>query len=158
LLDLSPADLGVSRWSDLEWRSAQDMREIETSAGKIAARGEAIRLLGASETPAATTLLLDLLDQPPEEFRRVMIADYDNRNPEAMKKLIGGGAKLSYFPKAVMEAAYKASNEVNDSLAEANPEFKAILPGWIKYRRDQASWFRVVEAELDNFTFTNVTK
>jgi TRAP-type mannitol/chloroaromatic compound transport system substrate-binding protein len=87
-----------------------------------------------------------------------MIADYDNRNPDAMKKLIGSGAKLSYFPKAVMEAAYKASNETNDSLAEANPEFKAILPGWLKYRREQASWFRVVEAELDNFTFTNVTK
>ncbi len=87
-----------------------------------------------------------------------MIADYDNRNPDALKKLIGAGAKLSYFPKSVMEAAYKASNETNDSLAESNPEFKAILPGWLKYRRDQASWFRVVEAELDNFTFTNVTK
>jgi len=87
-----------------------------------------------------------------------MIADYDNRNPEALRKLVGGGAKLSYFPKPVMEAAFKASNEVNESLAGSNADFKAILPGWLKYRRDQASWFLVAEAELDNFTFNSVTK
>lgn len=87
-----------------------------------------------------------------------MIADYDNRNPEALKKLVGAGAKLSYFPKPVMEAAFKASNELNESLAASNADFKAILPGWSKYRRDQAAWFLVAEAELDNFTFSHVTK
>lgn len=86
-----------------------------------------------------------------------MIADYDNRNPEAIKKLVGQGAKLSYFPKPVMDAAFKASNELMNELAESNPDFKAMLPGWLKYRRDQASWFRVAEAELDNYTFANVT-
>ncbi|MNZ96574.1 Alpha-keto acid-binding periplasmic protein TakP precursor [compost metagenome] len=87
-----------------------------------------------------------------------MLADYDNRNPEAIRRLVGQGAKLSYFPKAVMEASYKAANDLMDELAASNPDFKAIWPQWQKYRRDQASWFRVAEAELDNFTFAHVTK
>jgi TRAP-type mannitol/chloroaromatic compound transport system substrate-binding protein len=87
-----------------------------------------------------------------------MIADYDNRNPEAIKKLVGLGAKLSYFPKPVMDAAFQASNELMNELSETNPDFKAMLPSWLKYRREQASWFRVAEAELDNYTFANVTK
>ena len=87
-----------------------------------------------------------------------MLADYDNRNPDAIRRLVGQGAKLSYFPKAVMEASYKATNELMNELAESNPDFKAIWPQWQKYRREQASWFRVAEAELDNFTFAHVTK
>jgi TRAP-type mannitol/chloroaromatic compound transport system substrate-binding protein len=87
-----------------------------------------------------------------------MIADYDHRNPEAIKRLVGQGAKLSYFPKAVMDAAFKASNDINNELADSNADFKAMLPGWLRYRRDQASWFRVAEAELDNYTFANVTR
>lgn len=87
-----------------------------------------------------------------------MLADYDARNPDALKRLIGQGAKLAYFPKSVMEAAFKASNELMNELAEKNPDFKAMLPGWLKFRRDQASWFRIAEAELDNYTFSAVTK
>ncbi|MDM0065447.1 TRAP transporter substrate-binding protein [Variovorax sp. J31P207] len=87
-----------------------------------------------------------------------MLADYDARNPEALKKLIGQGAKLAYFPKPVMEAAFKASAELLAELSEKNPDFKAVLPQWTKSRRDQASWFRVAEAELDNYTFSAVVK
>ncbi|CAB5713174.1 Extracytoplasmic solute receptor protein yiaO [Delftia tsuruhatensis] len=87
-----------------------------------------------------------------------MLADYDFRNPEALKRLVGQGARLSYFPRPVMDAAFKASGELFDELAAANPDFKALLPGWLKFRRDQASWFRVAEAELDNYTFARVTQ
>jgi TRAP-type mannitol/chloroaromatic compound transport system substrate-binding protein len=87
-----------------------------------------------------------------------MLADYDARNPEALKKLIGQGAKLAYFPKPVMEAAFKASSELFNELADKNPDFKAVLPQWTKWRRDQASWFRVAESELDNYTFAAVTR
>jgi len=87
-----------------------------------------------------------------------MLADYDWRNPEALKRLIGQGAKLAYFPKPVMDAAFKASAELMDELAEKNADFKSVLPQWRKVRRDQASWFRVTEAELDNYTSAAVTK
>ena len=41
-----------------------------------------------------------------------MLAHYDARNPLALRKLIAGGAKVSFFPKEVMDAAYNASQEL----------------------------------------------
>jgi TRAP-type mannitol/chloroaromatic compound transport system substrate-binding protein len=82
-----------------------------------------------------------------------MLAKYDATNPDALKRLIGQGAKVAYFPKAVMDASYKASMDVFNELAESNPDFKAMYPQWQQFRRSQASWFRVAEAELDNYTF-----
>lgn len=87
-----------------------------------------------------------------------MLADYDARNPEALKKLIGQGAKLSYFPRDVMVAAFKASDELWGELSAKNPEFKAIYPKWQQFRQNQASWFRVAENALDNFTFAELAK
>jgi TRAP-type mannitol/chloroaromatic compound transport system substrate-binding protein len=85
-----------------------------------------------------------------------MMAKYDAVNPDALKRLIGQGAQLSYFPKAVMDACYKTSMEVFDELSKASPDFKAIYPQWRAFRKNQAAWFRVAEAELDNYTFAAV--
>lgn len=87
-----------------------------------------------------------------------MLADYDARNPDALKKLIGQGAKISYFPKDLMSAAYKASDELWGELSAKSADFKAIYPKWNQFRQSQASWFRVAETALDNFTFAAVTK
>lgn len=87
-----------------------------------------------------------------------MLADYDARNPDALKKLIAEGAKVSYFPRDVMDAAFKASGELNDELSAKNPEFKAIYSKWQPFRIAQASWFRVAEAALDNFTIAALAK
>ncbi len=87
-----------------------------------------------------------------------MLAEYDARNPDALKKLIGQGAKLSYFPKDLMTAAYNASSELFDELSVKNADFKAIYPKWQQFRQSEASWFRVAESALDNFTFAAVTK
>ncbi|MGV3655427.1 MAG: TRAP transporter substrate-binding protein [Noviherbaspirillum sp.] len=87
-----------------------------------------------------------------------MLAKYDARNPDALKKLLGQGAKLSFFPKDVMDAAFKASNELFNELAAKNPDFKAIYPQWKQFQHNQASWFRVAESALDNYTFAAVTR
>ena len=41
-----------------------------------------------------------------------MLAKYDALNPTALKQLVAGGAKVLAFPQAVMEASFKASQEV----------------------------------------------
>lgn len=86
-----------------------------------------------------------------------MIAHYDAANPAALRKLIGAGTQLRYFPRDVMDAAYKASQELWGELSEKNPDFKAIYPAWKQFQQDQASWFRVAENALDNYTFNAVT-
>jgi TRAP-type mannitol/chloroaromatic compound transport system substrate-binding protein len=87
-----------------------------------------------------------------------MLALYDSRNPEALKRLIAGGAKVSYFPRDVMDAAYKASQELWTELVAKNPDFAAIYPGWKQYQEEQVSWFRVAEAALDGYTFNAVSR
>ena len=87
-----------------------------------------------------------------------MLAKYDAKNPAALRKLVAGGAKLGYFPKDVMEAAYKASQELWTELSGKNPDFAKIYPEWKKFQESEASWFRVAENALDNFTFNEVLK
>ncbi|HVR52607.1 MAG TPA: TRAP transporter substrate-binding protein [Pseudorhodoferax sp.] len=87
-----------------------------------------------------------------------MLARYDATNPGALKQLIAGGAKLAYFPRDVMDAAYKASQEVWKELSEKNPDFAAIFPQWQTFQREQVEWFRVAEAALDGYTFNAVSR
>ena len=85
-----------------------------------------------------------------------MLAHYDALNPDALRKLVSGGAKLGYFPKDVMDATFKASQDLWKDLSASNPDFAAIFPAWQKFQQSQASWFRVSEQSLDNYTFAAV--
>ena len=82
-----------------------------------------------------------------------MLAHYDAKNPSALRKLIAGGAKIALFPKDVMDATYNASQELWVELSAKSPDFAAIFPDWKAFQQSEASWFRVAEATLDNYTF-----
>ncbi len=84
-----------------------------------------------------------------------MLAHYDAKNPEALKKLVAGGAQLRQFPKPVMEAAQKAAFEIYDEAAAKSAHFRRIYAQWLKFRNDQFLWFRVAEMGYDNFTFNS---
>lgn len=86
------------------------------------------------------------------------LTHYDALNPKALRELIAQGAKLSLFPKDVMDAAYQASQELWEELAGKNADFAKIYPQWKAYQKDQAAWFRVAESPLDNFTFRQLNK
>ena len=87
-----------------------------------------------------------------------MLAHYDAVNPGALRKLIAAGAQLRYFPRDVMDASYNASQELWTELTQKNPDFAAIFPEWKKYQQEEASWFRIAESSLDNYTFAAVTR
>ena len=78
-------------------------------------------------------------------------AAYDARNPGALKQLVIGGAKLRAFPQDVLEAAYKASNEIYKEISDANPRFKKLLDAAVAFRSDQYLWWQVSEYTFDNF-------
>jgi len=82
-----------------------------------------------------------------------MLADYDARNPMALKKLIGEGTRVSYFPRDVMNAAFAATEQTMQELADRSESFRTIYPKWKAFREMEASWFRVADTTLDNFTF-----
>ncbi|MFN8893572.1 MAG: ABC transporter substrate-binding protein, partial [Betaproteobacteria bacterium] len=80
-----------------------------------------------------------------------MQARYDARNPAALKRMVGSGVKLFRFPRDVMEAAFKASQELNSEIGAKNPAFKKIHDDYMGFRRDANLWFRFSEATFDDF-------
>ena len=84
-----------------------------------------------------------------------MEAKYDAQNPPALRRLVASGTQLRPFPRAVMEAAEKASYEVYDEMSAKSPHFKRIYPEWKKFRDEQFLWFRVAEQTYDNYSFNS---
>jgi TRAP-type mannitol/chloroaromatic compound transport system substrate-binding protein len=83
----------------------------------------------------------------------MMMAAYDAKHPNALKRLVGGGAQLRTFPRPVLDACYKATQEVLGGFADKSPEFKKIYADWQKFRDDQNLWFRVAEHSLDSYRY-----
>jgi len=89
------------------------------------------------------------------EVTTLMEAKYDAQNPPALRRLVASGTQLRPFPRAVMEAAEKASYEVYDEMSAKSPHFKRIYPEWKKFRDEQFLWFRVAEQTYDNYSFNS---
>jgi TRAP-type mannitol/chloroaromatic compound transport system substrate-binding protein len=84
----------------------------------------------------------------------MMMAEYDAKHPAALKRLVGGGAQLRTFPRPVLDACYKATQEVLGEFAAKSPEFKSIYEPWQRFRDDQNLWFRVAEHTLDSYRYS----
>ncbi len=80
-----------------------------------------------------------------------MQAKYDARNPGALKKLVAEGTKLRPFPQPVMDACYKAAQEVYVETAAKNANFKKVHDIYMAFRNDQYQWWQVAEYNYDNF-------
>lgn len=80
-----------------------------------------------------------------------MQSKYDAFNPAALKRLVAGGAQLRPFSQAVLEACYKASNEVYTETSATNPDFKKVYESMAAFRGDQYLWWQVAEYTYDTF-------
>ncbi|HMA72521.1 MAG TPA: TRAP transporter substrate-binding protein DctP [Xanthobacteraceae bacterium] len=79
------------------------------------------------------------------------LAKYDSRNPAALRKLIASGTELRAFSQPIMEAALKASNEVNAETAVNNSDFKKVLDSMQAFRNEEYFWWQVAEYGYDTF-------
>ena len=80
-----------------------------------------------------------------------MMAKYDAQNPAALKRLVAGGAKLAPFSPPIMDACFKAANEVYDETTKANADFKKIYDSYVAFRNDQYLWWQVSEYTFDTY-------
>ncbi len=83
-----------------------------------------------------------------------MLASYDAKNPDAIKRLVGGGAQLRAFSKEIMDACYQASDEVYAETNAKNPTFKKMHESMVKFRDDQNLWASVAEGNFDRYMQT----
>ena len=98
----------------------------------------------------------------PEDYKAVLemacaeanigaTAKYDAVNPPALKRLIANGVKLLPFSNDIMNACYKAADEVFSEIAAKNAKFKKVYEPWKKFRDEQVQWFSIAENRYDNF-------
>jgi TRAP-type mannitol/chloroaromatic compound transport system, periplasmic component len=80
-----------------------------------------------------------------------MLAKYDARNPAALRRLLGAGTQLRPFSQEILEAAYKAANEVYDEVSAKNPDFKKVYESIRGFRNEEYLWFQVAEYSYDTF-------
>ncbi|MDT3687286.1 MAG: TRAP transporter substrate-binding protein [Pseudorhodoplanes sp.] len=81
----------------------------------------------------------------------IMMARYDAGNPAALRRLVASGAQLRPFPQTVMEACYKAANEVYAETSANNADFKKVYDAMVTFRGDQYLWWQVAEYGFDTF-------
>jgi len=67
-----------------------------------------------------------------------MLQKYDHLNPTALKELVASGAQLRPFSAEILDACYKAANEVYAELEASNAPFKKI---WDSIKVARGDWY-----------------
>lgn len=83
-------------------------------------------------------------------------AKYDALNAAAIKRLVGAGAKLRPFSTDILDASYKATNELFAEISAKNPKFKALNDSMVAFRNDQYQWHQICEATYDNYMIRRI--
>ena len=81
----------------------------------------------------------------------ITMARYDARNPPALKRLVATGAQLRPFSEAILDACFKAANEVYAEISGKNEDFKKIWDSIKAFRIDHYLWLQVAEDTYDNY-------
>ncbi len=85
-------------------------------------------------------------------------ARYDTWNPDAIEQLVATGTKLIGMPKPVLDAAWKASQELYAELAANNPQWRKIHANYASFLKDQAwNWGRN-ENGFNNYMHEHLAK
>jgi TRAP-type mannitol/chloroaromatic compound transport system substrate-binding protein len=80
-----------------------------------------------------------------------MQARYDAVNPGALRRLVAGGAQLRPFSQEIMQACFKAADEVYAEKSASNADFKKIYENMKAFRGEEYLWFQVTDGTYDNF-------
>ncbi len=82
-----------------------------------------------------------------------MMADYDVKNPAALKSLVGKGAKIREFSEEILTAGRKETLALYGELSAENARFKEIYESWRAFKTDSDTWFGSNEMAYNNFNF-----
>jgi TRAP-type mannitol/chloroaromatic compound transport system substrate-binding protein len=85
-------------------------------------------------------------------------AKYDARNAPAIRRLVAAGAQLRPFSAEIMDAAYKATNELFAEIAAKNPAFKKLYDSMTAFRSEQYQWDQVCETTYDNYMISRLAR
>lgn len=78
-------------------------------------------------------------------------AQYDARNPAALKQFLASGVKLTPQPRSVMDAAYKAAQDLFADLSAKNPRWKKIHASYAAFLHEQSWAWGYAEIGFDSY-------
>lgn len=85
-----------------------------------------------------------------------VLASYDALNPDALRSLIGKGAKLRSFSTEILERCYEEAEKVYSEISAENADFKEMFDAMWAFREDQYKWQSVGEFRSDSFNISSV--
>jgi TRAP-type mannitol/chloroaromatic compound transport system substrate-binding protein len=80
-----------------------------------------------------------------------MVARYDIRNPDSLRRLVAQGAKLTPFSRDMLDTCLRTWLDIEKDLVARNPDFAKVHESWAKHRDDMRIWHRVAELPFDNY-------
>jgi TRAP-type mannitol/chloroaromatic compound transport system substrate-binding protein len=80
-----------------------------------------------------------------------MVGRYDALNPVALKKLLASGTQLRPFSESILDACFKAANEVYLDFSAKNEDFKKHWESIKAFRADQYLWLQLADHTYDNY-------
>ncbi|GLS31021.1 TRAP-type mannitol/chloroaromatic compound transport system, substrate-binding protein [Mesorhizobium albiziae] len=83
-----------------------------------------------------------------------MLANYDQKNPTALRRLVAGGAQLRPFSQEILSACFEAANATYAEINASNAGFKKIFDSQTVFRNDAYLWAQVSEYTFDTFMMT----
>src|SRR5829696_8191055 len=117
------------------------------------------------QTQSTVYINLDQWNKLPKSYQAIvtsaaadtyqwMLGKYDTENVAALRRLVAAGSELRPFSREILDAAYKASQEVYNEFSAKNPKWKAVYEPWKKFMDDQHQWFRINELQFDTYMMT----
>ncbi len=79
------------------------------------------------------------------------LAMYDTLNPPALRKLVAAGAELRTFSPEILQACFKASEEIYAEKSAENADFKTVYESIKAFRNDAYLWNQLADGTFDNF-------
>jgi TRAP-type mannitol/chloroaromatic compound transport system substrate-binding protein len=80
-----------------------------------------------------------------------MLADYDSKNPTAIRSLVGNGVQLRPFSQEILAACFDASQATYDEIMAQNAMFKKLYDSQKDFRRNSFLWLQLSEYNFDTF-------
>ena len=89
------------------------------------------------------TIYQDMLRTAASEVNLKMLARYDQRNGDALKRLVAGGTSLVPYSRDILEAAEQVSFEIYEDHAAKSQDFRQVYEPWSRFREDISRWDRI---------------
>ncbi|MEB3158533.1 MAG: TRAP transporter substrate-binding protein [Synechococcus sp.] len=81
-----------------------------------------------------------------------MLSKYEQRNSEALLRLLRQGTKLEVYADDILAAAHDATQDMCSELADGDAGFRNLLERWRLFQRGAVNWNRINELPLAQFT------